>query len=216
MSDRYKVTSLDALAGPAIPSQARWHTIRRTLGVSSFGINAWTATEDDQQIIGEHDEADGEKHEELYLVLTGHASFTLDGETVDAPRGTLVHVPDPAVKRAATGKLDTTILAVGARPGEAFTPSGWERSAEALAFWPTEEWDRAIEVLERHLAETPDHAGTYYNLACAHARAGRPEVALERLSRAVELDARFAGYAQGDEDLAAIREESSFPRPPAG
>ena len=218
MSPRYQVTSIDGLAGPAIPSQAQWHTIRRTLGVSSFGINAWTATEDDQQIIGEHDEAsDGATgHEELYLVVNGHASFTLDGEAVDAPQGTIVHVPDPGVKRGATGIRGTTILAVGARPGEAFTPSGWERSAEALRFWPTEEWDRAIEVLERHLAETPDHAGTYYNLACAHARAGRPEVALERLSRAVELDARFAGYAQGDEDLAAIREESSFPRPPAG
>ena len=120
-------------------------------GVSSFGINAWTATEDDQQIIGEHDEAsDGATgHEELYLVVNGHALFTLDDEAVDAPQGTIVHVPDPAVKRGATGTRGTTILAVGARPGEAFTPSGWERSAEALRFWPTEEWDRAIEVLER-------------------------------------------------------------------
>jgi tetratricopeptide (TPR) repeat protein len=216
MSDRYRITSLDGLAGPAIPNQARWHTIRRTLGVSAFGINAWTATADDQQIIGEHDEAGGEKHEELYLVVNGHASFMLDGEAVDAPQGTIVHVSDPAVKRGAAGTRGTTILVVGAKPGEAFTPSGWERSAEALQFWPTEEWDKAIEVLERHLGETPDHAGTYYNLACAHARAGRPEVALEHLGRAAELDARFAEYAQRDEDLVSIREESGFPRPPAG
>lgn len=207
MSDRYKVTSLDALAGPAIPSQARWHTIRRTLGVSSFGINAWTATEDDQQIIGEHDEADGEKHEELYLVLTGHASFTLDGETVDAPRGTVVHVADPTVKRAATGKRDTTILVVGAKPGEAFTPSTWERSAEALRFWPDEQWDKAIEVLERHLAETPDHAGTHYNLACAHARAGRPDIALDHARKAIELQESFGEYAVKDDDLVSIRDQ---------
>jgi quercetin dioxygenase-like cupin family protein len=215
MSERFRVvTSLDELEGPSIPGQAQWHTIRRTLGVSAFGINAWTATEDGQQIIGEHDEASGEAHEELYVVLSGHATFTLDGDQVDAPTGTFVHVPDPTVKRGAAGSAGTTVLVVGAKPGEAFTPSQWERSAEALRFWPTEEWDKAIEVLEGHLAETPDHAGTHYNLACAHARAGRPEVALDHLARAVELQSSFAGYAQTDDDLASIRDDARFPAKP--
>ncbi len=207
MSERYEVTTLDQLATPAIPGQARWHTIRRTLGVSSFGVNAWTATEDGGPIIGEHDEAEGEAHEELYVVLSGRASFTLDGEEVDAPAGTLVHVPDPTVKRAAVGEAGTTILVVGAKPGEAFTPSTWERASEALRYWPTEEWDRAIEVLEGHLAETPDHAGTHYNLACAHARAGRPDVALGYARRAIELQASFAEYAPKDDDLVSIRDQ---------
>ena len=122
-----------------------------------------------------------------------------------------MHVADPAVKRAATGARGTTILVVGAKPGEVFTPSGWERSAEALRFWPTEEWDRAIEVLEGHLAETPEHAGTHYNLACAHARAGRPEVAIDHLVRAVELQASFAEYAATDDDLATLRDDPRFP-----
>jgi quercetin dioxygenase-like cupin family protein len=207
MSERYGVTTLDRLATPAIPGQARWHTIRRTLGVASFGVNAWTATEDGGQIIGEHDEAGGEAHEELYVVLSGRASFTLDGEEVDAPAGTLVHVPDPTVKRAAVGEAGTTILVVGAKPGEAFTPSTWERASEALQYWPTEEWDRAIEVLEGHLAETPDHAGTHYNLACAHARAGRPDVALGYARRAIELQESFAEYAPKDDDLVSIRDQ---------
>lgn len=212
MSERYQVTSLDELAAQAIPGQAQWHTIRSELGIAAFGINAWTATEDDQQIIGEHDEADGEGHEELYIVLSGHAAFMLDGETVDAPQGTLVHVPDPSVKRGATGMLGTTILVVGAKPGEVFTPSPWERSAEALRYWPTEEWDKAIEVLEGHLADTPDNAGTHYNLACALARAGRPEEALDHLERAVELQPSFAEtYARTDDDLASIRDDPRFP-----
>ena len=156
MSDRFAVVSIREL-GYATPGQAHWHTIRSTLGVSAFGINAWTANEDGQQLIGEHDEAGGEAHEELYVVLSGHATFTLDGETVEAPEGTVVHVPDPAVKRGASGVQGTTILAVGAKPGAAFTPSPWERSAEALRYWPTEEWDEAIAVLERHLAETPEN-----------------------------------------------------------
>ena len=208
MSHRYRVVSLEELGNDAVTGQARWHAIRTELGVASFGINAWSATEDGQSIIGKHDEA-GEGatgHEELYLVLGGHATFELDGEELDAPAGTFVHVPDPAVTRGATGTRGTTILAVGAKPGEVFTPSTWERSAEALRFWPTEEWDRAIEVLEGHLAETPDHAGTHYNLACAHARAGRPEQALEHLERAVALGPRFAELARDDDDLASIRD----------
>ena len=207
MSERYGVTTLEALATPAIPGQARWHTIRKTLGVASFGINAWTATEDGGQIIGEHEEASGLAHEELYIVVTGRATFTLDGEEVDAPAGTLVHVADPAVKRGAVGEEGTTILVVGAKPGEAFTPSPWERSAEALQFWPDEEWDKAIEALERHLAETPDHAGTHYNLACAHARAGRPDVALGYARKAIELQESFGEYAVKDDDLVSIRDQ---------
>jgi hypothetical protein len=214
MTDRFAVVPLDDLVGYEIPGQARWHMIRSTLGIGAFGTNAWTATEDGQQVIGEHDET-SLGHEELYVVLAGHATFTLDGETVDAPAGTVVHVADPSVKRGATGERGTTVLVVGAKPGEAFTPSQWERSAEALRYWPTEEWDRAIEVLERHLAETPENAGTHYNLACAHARAGRDDVALDYLRRAVELQASFAEYAQSDGDLASIRENESFPKPPS-
>ena len=170
-------------------------------------MNAWTASEDGGQIIGEHEEASGEAHEELYIVLTGHATFTLDGEEVAAPAGTLVHVADPAVKRGAAGEKGTTILVVGAKPGEAFTPSTWERAAEALKFWPNEDWDAAIEVLERHLAETPEHAGTHYNLACAHARAGRPDVALGYARKAIELQESFAEYAVKDDDLVSIRDQ---------
>jgi quercetin dioxygenase-like cupin family protein len=212
MSDRYSVVALDEIvayqtAGPS------WHPVRRTLGIQAFGINAWTATEDGQQVIGEHDEADGEQHEEVYVVVSGDATFSLDGETFDAPQGTMVHVPDPTVKRGAVGTSGTTILALGAKRGEAFNPSPWERTAEALAFWPTEEWDRAIEVLESHLAETPENGGTLLNLACALARAGRPVDALDRLREAIALEDRFLQYAQTDEDLASIRDDPSFPRP---
>jgi tetratricopeptide (TPR) repeat protein len=212
VSERYRVVPLDEIvayqtAGPS------WHTIRRTLGIQAFGMNAWTATEDGQQVIGEHDEADGEQHEEVYVVLSGHATFTLDGETFDAPPGTVVHVPEVTVKRGATGTRGTTVLAVGARPGVVFSPSPWERTAEALAFWPGEEWDKAIEVLEGHLAETPDNGGTLYNLACALARAGRSEEALARLDEAIALEDRFRAFAQTDEDLASIRDDPSFPRP---
>jgi tetratricopeptide (TPR) repeat protein len=213
VTERFAVVSLDDLVAYEMPDQPRWHMVRSRLGVRAFGVNAWTATEDGQQLISEHDEAGGEAHEELYVVLAGHATFTLDGEDVDAPAGTVVHVPDPAVKRGAVGDRGTTVLAVGAKPGIAFAPSDWERSAQALRLWPSEEWDRAIEVLEGHLVETPGDAAVHYNLACANARAGRSEAALEHLRRAVELRESFAEYAQADPDLASIREDAAFPRP---
>ena len=211
MSDRFSVISLDEIA--LGQTGVQWHPVRRTLGVEAFGINAWTATEDGQQVIGEHDEADGEQHEEVYVVVSGHATFTLAGETFDAPVGTVVHVSDPAVKRGAVGERGTTILAVGAKPGVVFTPSPWERAAEALRYWDTQEWDKAIALLEEHLAETPDSGVTYYNLACALAQAGRREEALARIRKSVTMESRFLELAQTDDDLAPIRDDPSFPRP---
>jgi len=108
VSDRFSVVTLDALVPFETEGQARWHTIRRTLDIRAFGMNAWSATEDGQQVIGEHDEVDGEQHEEVYVVVSGHATFTLDGDSFDAPAGTLVHVPDPAVKRGAVGTRGTS------------------------------------------------------------------------------------------------------------
>lgn len=212
MSARFRVVSLDEI-GLDQAGGPRWHAVRRTLGVQAFGINAWTAVEDGQQVIGEHDELEGEQHEELYVVVSGHATFTLDGETFDSPAGTVVYVSDPAVKRGAVGTKGTTILAVGAKPGVAFSPSPWERTAEALTYWPTEQWDKAIAVLEEHLAETPSSGVTLYNLACALARAGRPEESVARLREAVALEGRFLELAQADDDLASIRDDPSFPRP---
>ena len=69
-------------------------------------------------------------------------------------------------------------------------------------------WQEAVEVLRPHVVRlaTPDHAGTHYNLACAHARAGRPEVALEHARKAIELQEIFADYATKDDDLVSIRD----------
>jgi tetratricopeptide (TPR) repeat protein len=212
VSDRYRVVSLDDLVPYETAGQPRWHSIRSTLDIRGFGINAWTANEDGQQVIAEHDEAGGGEHEEVYVVLSGHATFTLGGETFDAPAGTVVHVPDPTTTRGAVGVRGTTILAIGAKPGVVFEPSSWERSAEALHFWQTGEWDKAIALLEEHVAETPDSGVSHYNLACALARAGRHEEALVRLRETVALEDRFLELAQTDDDLASIRDDPSFPR----
>jgi tetratricopeptide (TPR) repeat protein len=212
--DGVRIVRLDEIDGYAEDGRPRWHMIRSVLGIESFGINAWRATEAGQELIGEHDElgqgAGG--HEELYLVLSGRATFTIDGETVPAPTGTVVLVKEPATRRSASAdEAGTTVLVVGARPGKPFSISPWERSAEALRFWTTGDWERAIEVLDAQLAEDPGNANVLYNLACAESRDGRVEDALRHLAEAVRLEPRFARSAQDDPDFAAIRDDDRWP-----
>ncbi len=216
MSERVQVVRLDEIAGLAEDGRPRWHMIRSVLGIEAFGVNAWQATGAGQELIGDHDElgqgAGG--HEELYLVLSGHATFTLDGDRVEAPARTVVFVKDPSVRRSAVGDAaGTTVLVVGGRAGVPFEISPWERSAEALRFWSTGEWERAIDVLRAQHADDPRNANVLYNLACAEARAGRPDDAVLHLAQAVELEPRFATNAREDADLDAIRLDPRFPPP---
>src|SRR5215210_1064922 len=106
-----------------------WKPIRLHFGISGFGVNAWRATDAGQLIVERHTETEdsGTSHQELYFVARGHATFTVDGESIDAPAGTLVYVPDPdSVREAGANESDTLVLIVGGTAGEAFTPSQWE------------------------------------------------------------------------------------------
>jgi tetratricopeptide (TPR) repeat protein len=214
MTEPARVTHLDDLL--AIGGPPTWRPIRAALGIGAFGVNAYSASEPGEQIIDDHDEVSGSAggHEELYLVVRGHARFTVDGEEIDAPAGTLVFVPDPASRRVAhvvEGK--TVLLIVGGRRGEAFSPSGWEQSGYAAALALQGDHERAL-ALAREAAEAhPDKGGTLYNVACAEALCGDHESALAHLRRAIELEPRAAGWAAGDSDLDAIREDPEFPRP---
>jgi quercetin dioxygenase-like cupin family protein len=216
VKERFRIARVVDVEGVETPDQPTWHMLRSQLKVEAFGVNAWTATEAGQIVIVEHDELSGSAaaHEELYVVLSGSATFTLDGATTTVPAGSLVFVKDPAVKRsAAADSAGTTILAVGARAGEPFVVSQWERSAEALRYWPGEEWEEAIRLLKIRLGETPNDAGVAYNLACAEARFGLIDDAFEHLSRAIELRPGFLDTAQRDPDLEPIRDDPRFPRP---
>ena len=100
--------------------------MRRELGIEAFGCNVWIAEREGDELIGEHDESD-EGHEELYIVMLGHAAFRVDGEEVDAPAETVVFVR-PGTSRIAVARTpNTRILAVGAQPGQAFRATRWEQ-----------------------------------------------------------------------------------------
>ncbi|MGI8606361.1 MAG: hypothetical protein ACR2L0_04300 [Gaiellaceae bacterium] len=131
MSDIVKSAHIDDIPPleDAAGNDPEWKPLRIHFGIESFGVNAWVARVDGEPIIERHSETEesGTQHEELYLVTSGHATFRVGDETVEAPAGTFVFVPDPDVMREAIGRsTGTTVLALGAARGEAFTPSEWE------------------------------------------------------------------------------------------
>ena len=190
-----------------------WAMVRTHFDIEAFGVNAYIAEEPGIRVIEEHDEL-GERagrHEELYFVSSGRATFTVNGDEIDAPAGTFVFVRDPAAKRTAIAEeAGTTIVIVGGKPGEAFSPSPWEQNAEGLAHFANEDWEQAVETYERFLEESPGDAGFLYNLACAESRLGRTEKALEHLRQSAEAEERFRQAAVGDPDFDAIRDEPEF------
>ena len=206
----YGITSIEELEMAQLAGAARWAGIRRHFDIQSFGVNGWTGAEAGDDVIGEHEEK-GTGHEELYVVLSGRATFTLDGETVDGPPGTVVFVRDTSVKRRAVAEEpDTRILAVGAKRGEVFEPSSWERSAPAFGHFADGEYDKAADVLEQAAAEHPDDPGVLYNLTCAESMLGRKAEALGHLRRSAEQSERHREFAKTDTDFDPIRDEPEF------
>jgi hypothetical protein len=110
-----------------------FYLVRRHFDIRAFGVNAITGNAG-SELVEPHHERDDESnltdgHEELFAVISGHAVFTVDGEEMDAPAGTLVFVRDPALSRSAEATVDgTAILAIGGRPGVPFEISRWERA----------------------------------------------------------------------------------------
>jgi tetratricopeptide (TPR) repeat protein len=207
-----RVTHLDDL--PALPGPPTWRPVRTELGVAAFGVNAFSAAAAGDLLIEEHDEASGGagRHEELYVVVRGHARFTVDGEEIDAPAGTLVFVPDPASRRVAFAvEGDTMALVVGGAAGEAFAPSPWEGAALAVAFAQQGQFERALELAREAAREHPDKGPALYNVACAESLAGEREAALEHLRRAFELEPRAREWAARDADLDPLRDDPGFP-----
>jgi hypothetical protein len=214
VSEKFQVVTLSEIELPySSDGSIRWAPVRRRLDVGSFGINAWTATEAGKYVIGEHDEVGprAHRHEELYYVASGRATFTVDGETIDAPAGTVVFVRDPAAKRKAVAdEAGTTVLSVGGSPGEVFTPSAWERSAPALRYFATQEYDKAYEAMREAHSEFPDDPGVLFNLACAESLLGRTDDAIGHLQQSLENDESFRALAKSDSDFDPIRDDPRF------
>lgn len=200
------LTEIEELDDGRCPFRA----VRLHLGITSFGVTAWTGRNEGDRILNEHDESDPDSSEELYLVLQGRASFELDGERLDAPAGTFV-VVDPGVNRSAFAQEPgTTIVAVGGAMGKAYQAPGWELFAPIRLLYEAGDYAEAADRGRELLAAHPDQAGLLYNVACTESLAGRKGDAVDHLSRAIELSEDLRPMAAQDSDFDAIRDEPGF------
>ena len=196
---------------PVVGGELQWRPVRRTLGIEAFGINAYTAGAG-ELVVEEHDEtgAGAGHHEELYVVVTGHATFTVDGEEIDAPVGTCVFLDDPKERRGARGVEDgTTVLAIGGERGAAFKVSPWEFAFAGVPAWEAERYDEAKALLLEGLELHAGNASLLYNLACVEALMGDKEAALEHLAEAAKNE-RFRELAKTDSDFDSLRGDPRF------
>ncbi len=206
---RYAVAQLDEI-DEVTDGRQPFRPVRHHFGITSFGVNAWTANDAGAQIINEHDESEPDSDEELYLVMRGRAVFELDGDRVPAPAGTLVFAP-PGVKRTAFAEEpETTVIALGGTPGKAYEPDGWELWAPLNILYDAREYAEASERGRQLVEAHPQYAGLFFNLACCESLAGQTDHAVEHLRRAIDLSERFRSYAVDDPDFDPIREEPAF------
>ena len=155
----YAVVVLDEVERyPAMSGAPVLMPVRRRLEVSAFGINCWTAPVG-APVIERHSEPDGD--EGAYLVVRGRVRFTVDDDTFEAGPATLVHVRPNTLREAIATESETLVLAVGAKPGEAFEPKSWEdfqiafaeayaRGEEVVKFWSSSRDEGRKPMAKRH------------------------------------------------------------------
>jgi quercetin dioxygenase-like cupin family protein len=202
----WKALGLDDVeAVPWRGTELVWRPVRGALGTRIVGMGGYTAARAGQVVIEGHTESeDGLHHEEVYIVLRGRATFTLDGTEVDAPAGTFVAVVDPSVhRRAVAAEPDTAVLALGALPTFVPSDSEWiERARPHLRSNP----ERAIAILEDLRATKPDGpvaevAATFIAIA-----RGDESAARSALAGLVARRPDLLGVLADDEDLEPLLE----------
>lgn len=203
MSEPYSIVRIPEIE-PISVAGVQWQPIRRTLGIDAFGINAYVGPAVGDHVVEEHTE-ETLGHQEAYVVIVGHATFSLDGEEVDAPQGSIVFIRDPKVRRSAVAvESATTVLAIGGVPGT-HTPSAWEWYFEAEKYRESGNYAAARALLDDAQERFPDHAGVLYSQACWQALAGDTDAAIASLNASFEVDPKSVKWAEGDADLDAIR-----------
>jgi mannose-6-phosphate isomerase-like protein (cupin superfamily) len=208
----FSVLALDGTTGDEDEGRIRVD-VRRELDVGAFGVNAYRSVEGGE-LIREHDEAgfrigNGDQ-QELYVVVEGKATFNIDGEKIEAPRGTTVLVRPESKRSAVAEEPGTTVLAIGGTPGQAYIVLP-EEFREAFEAYNNKEYEKSIEIYRGILASGfPNEAGIIYNIACNEALLGRTDNAIEHLKGAIQADGRVVELARTDADMDPIREDPRF------
>jgi tetratricopeptide (TPR) repeat protein len=186
--------------------------LRRTLDIGAFGAGAIYQAKDGGDLVFEHDELGpgADAHEELYVVVQGSATFTVDGEDIDAPHGTVVFVQPGTKRKAAATSDETIVLAVGGRRGEAYRPPPGAELYDFFVHYNDKDYEGALAECHVALEKFPGNALILYNIACVQSLLGRGEEALDTLRTAIESWPKFKENAGKDDDFAPLREDPRF------
>lgn len=209
---KYGVVSLGARLAEGGDDHSRAQ-LREDLDVGAFGVSAVYQRKAGERLVRDHHEAGpgGDRHEELYVVVRGSATFTVEEDAVEAPQGAVIFVRDPAAMRGALATSDDTIvLAVGGPRDGAYrlTPA-----ASAPGFWDAygaEDYAAALEATHRGLEVYRGNAYLLYNVGCMEARLGNDEAALTALAESIAKWEPYKEQARKDDDFASLREDPRF------
>ena len=103
---------------------------RAELGVTSFGFQVIDLPANFDRY-PDHDHA-AEGQEEVFVVLDGEATMTVDGDTLRLDRETMVRVGPAAKRKVVTGDGPVRLLVIGGTPGKPYEPKpGTEVGAPA-------------------------------------------------------------------------------------
>jgi uncharacterized cupin superfamily protein len=100
-----------------------WLLVRRSLGITSFGINMVEIAPGES--IPEHDET-GRDQEEVFMVISGSPTLVVDGQEHDAPTGTLARLAPELTRTVVNrGSEPATVLIVSAPRNSGYEPMDW-------------------------------------------------------------------------------------------
>jgi hypothetical protein len=189
----------EAEAIPWPGTELTWRPLRHPLGTRIVGMAAFTADRAGQEVVEAHRESEGGMgHEEVYVVLRGRATFTLDGTELDAPAGTFVRVAPPVHRHAVAAEAGTAVLALGGMPTFEPSSSEWiERARPHIRSDP----ERARRIVNDLRAERPASPGIPIAEALLAAGRGDRHAAVELLSG---IDPQYLETLRLDPDLGPL------------
>jgi hypothetical protein len=187
--------------------------VGRALDVGAFGVGAAFQRKSGETVIPGHHEAGpgGDRHEELYVVMEGAATFTVGEEEVEAPQGTAIFVHDPAAWRSAVATADDTlVLAVGGPRGAPYRVTPAQAQEGFWDAYNAKDYAAALASTKRALELYPGNAHLLYNVGCMEALLGNDDASLAALAESVAQWEPYKEMAQKDDDFASLREDKRF------
>jgi uncharacterized cupin superfamily protein len=101
----------------------KWRLARRSLRLSSFGMNIVDLQPGER--IPEHNESERD-HEEVFVVLAGAPTIVIDGREHPAPAGTFARLdPEPMRTVVNSGSEPASVLIASAPRSSGYEPLAW-------------------------------------------------------------------------------------------